>query len=343
MTKPRRAFTLFELIVAIALSAVLLVLIGTAINLYLVRVDAGRQRVEEAQLARSVLAMIAADLRAAAVHRPQDTSNVAALAAARAASANASSSGGASITTGGSSSDASGEMSSSSTSDSGVTSRSAESTTELQLGVNGTLDELYVDVGRLPRMDELFAAASSTTGRMAASTAMAAPYTPRSDEATVRYFVRQGEPIDPTSVAATSLAPEAQLRAGGLVRQEVGRAVRVFAERTGNEQTLASGQQLVAPEVEHIQFRYFDGAEVVETWDMRERRSLPVAIEVRIWIVSPDAAREQSAAGYSLTGLPPDAREYQQTVYLPLAAASQDGGAFEAASSASSSGSSEPQ
>ena len=42
--------TLFELILAIGLSSALLALIGTAINLYLVRVDASRSRVEEAQL-----------------------------------------------------------------------------------------------------------------------------------------------------------------------------------------------------------------------------------------------------------------------------------------------------
>src|SRR5438552_2139751 len=51
----RPGFTLFELILAIGLSSALLALIGTAINLYLVRVDASRSRVEEAQLARTVL------------------------------------------------------------------------------------------------------------------------------------------------------------------------------------------------------------------------------------------------------------------------------------------------
>src|SRR5262245_17533555 len=77
--KRREAFTLFELILAIALAAVLLTLIGTAINLYLVRVDAGRARVEEAQLARNVLTMIASDVRATSIYQPQDTSAIAQL------------------------------------------------------------------------------------------------------------------------------------------------------------------------------------------------------------------------------------------------------------------------
>src|SRR6187551_439616 len=79
MKRPRAGFTLFEVILAIALASVLLTLIGTAINLYLFQVDAGRTRVEEAQLARSVLSMIADDIRATTVYKPQDTSGIAQL------------------------------------------------------------------------------------------------------------------------------------------------------------------------------------------------------------------------------------------------------------------------
>jgi len=42
MSQRRAAFTLFELVLAIALSATLLVLIGTAINLYLGRLRCAR-------------------------------------------------------------------------------------------------------------------------------------------------------------------------------------------------------------------------------------------------------------------------------------------------------------
>src|SRR5262245_40220728 len=84
MAPHRSAFTLIELILAIALSITLLALIGAAINLYLLQVDASRSRIEEAQLARSVLAMIADDLRATSIYTPQDTSGVASLVAASA-------------------------------------------------------------------------------------------------------------------------------------------------------------------------------------------------------------------------------------------------------------------
>src|SRR5215475_5807738 len=79
MKSSRAGFTLFELILAVALFAVLLTLIGMAVNLYLMRVDADRTRVEEAQLARSVLTMIADDIHAASIYKPQDTKDLAAL------------------------------------------------------------------------------------------------------------------------------------------------------------------------------------------------------------------------------------------------------------------------
>jgi hypothetical protein len=69
----RSAFTLFEVILAIALSTLLLALIGMAINLFLTRIEARRSDVEWAQLARQIFAVIGEDLRAASEYRPQDT------------------------------------------------------------------------------------------------------------------------------------------------------------------------------------------------------------------------------------------------------------------------------
>ncbi|HYO25116.1 MAG TPA: prepilin-type N-terminal cleavage/methylation domain-containing protein, partial [Lacipirellulaceae bacterium] len=55
----RRAFTLFEVVLAIALSAVVVYLLTTATELYMVNIDATRNRVETAQLARTLLDQIA--------------------------------------------------------------------------------------------------------------------------------------------------------------------------------------------------------------------------------------------------------------------------------------------
>lgn len=44
-----------------------------------------------------------------------------------------------------------------------------------------------------------------------------------------------------------------------------------------------------APEVRGIQFRYFDGEQLVEVWDMSEEEALPTAVEVRIELAPTDA------------------------------------------------------
>ena len=47
----RRAFTLMEIVLAIGLTSVVMYLLMTAVELYMLRVDSSRGRVESAQLA----------------------------------------------------------------------------------------------------------------------------------------------------------------------------------------------------------------------------------------------------------------------------------------------------
>lgn len=79
----RPAFSLIELILAIGLSIALVALLGMAINLHLVRLDSSQSTIEQAQLARAVLARIADDLRGATTAPTQDVAEL--MAAAEAA------------------------------------------------------------------------------------------------------------------------------------------------------------------------------------------------------------------------------------------------------------------
>ncbi|MEQ8848733.1 hypothetical protein [Botrimarina sp.] len=79
----RAAFSLIELLLAIALSITLVALLGSAINLHLIRLDDSRTTVDQAHLARAVLDLIAADLRAVTTAPTQDVSEL--MAAAEAA------------------------------------------------------------------------------------------------------------------------------------------------------------------------------------------------------------------------------------------------------------------
>ncbi len=305
-----------------ALSATLLALIGTAVNLYLVRMDSGRTRVEEAQLARSILSTIAADIRATTVYQTQDISTVEQLAAAvrrvrprRNWTPRVSSTAVHLATPAVQSGRSPGRTPAerrrvlSSSSSGGLQS----STTTTAPGLNGLTNELMLDVARLPRLSELFPAVPQQASALA--TSAAAANTPRpSDLKSVRYFIRQGNTIDPSDLAATGISAEAQQAVGGLVRQSVDRAIREVAELSANSQLLNSGQVLLAPEVTQIQFVYFDGTTAVDQWDMQQLGSLPTAVEVRIWI-APDAIAAESSE------VPLQPQIYCETVELPLAEA----------------------
>lgn len=351
----RSGFTLFEVILAVALSATLLALISMAVNLYLVRMDNSRTRVEEAQLARGILATIAADIRATTVYQTQDISSVRQLAQASAAfdpdaidqagtyaastlgtPAAATTTGGAS--TGGNTTGGSGGDSQNSASDaSGGFSNDGSSPTGMKPGLNGLTNELMLDVIRMPRLDELFPTVAGQPAAANMTGATVATMVKPSDAKSVRYFVRPGATVDASDPAATLLSPEEQLKVGGLVRQTLDRATRQMAEQTANSQILNSGQQLLAPEVTEIQFIYFDGTQVLNQWDMSQAGSMPTAVDVRIWI-APDPIE----AAESKTPLQP--RMYNQTVELPLAqaAAAAATGAQQQSSQESTAGSTEP-
>jgi hypothetical protein len=210
---------------------------------------------------------------------------------------------------------------------------------------------LYVDIARLPRGDELFGTLTGYTnapmvmpadGSQTAGGATWGTMPSPSDLQTVRYFLREGDRTDASGVAATALSADMRGLAGGLVRQEIPRPARLFAEQNANSAVLESGQVLVAPEVVHIEFRYFDGEQILELWDMVEERSLPRAVEVCIWLVTAHEAAA-SAAAYDARELMNIARPYRQTVFLPMAELSQQGammGMSGTSSGTSSSGSS---
>ena len=72
-------FTLLEVILAVALTAILMAIIAGAIDFHMRQLTVRRTQIEEAQLARAVLRRIADDLRAVVVYRPVDFSSVEAM------------------------------------------------------------------------------------------------------------------------------------------------------------------------------------------------------------------------------------------------------------------------
>ena len=73
---PGRGFSLLELLLALSLTVVVLMLVNMAVEFHLRSLDTRRMQLEEAQLARSILRMIANDLRGAVQHYEQDMSGI---------------------------------------------------------------------------------------------------------------------------------------------------------------------------------------------------------------------------------------------------------------------------
>jgi prepilin-type N-terminal cleavage/methylation domain-containing protein len=73
---PRSGFTLLELLLALALTAVVSVLIGGLIQLFLVNGTRGKDSVRQAQMARAILNMVSEDIRATVRYYPYDTSGL---------------------------------------------------------------------------------------------------------------------------------------------------------------------------------------------------------------------------------------------------------------------------
>ena len=82
---------------------------------------------------------------------------------------------------------------------------------------------------------------------------------------------------------------------------------------------LDSNEVLLAPEVVRVEFRFYDGSNIADTWDMNELKTLPVAVEVCIWLRSPNATNEPVMTNYDTATLADTTHEYRQVVYVPMA------------------------
>jgi hypothetical protein len=313
-------------VLAVALAAVLLGLLGTALHVYLTSVNAGRGDVEQSQLARAILSRIAEDLRAAVRQVEQDVSSIGSVAESTSFDV-------------GSLDDESGAGGGSgSGSGSGGSGSSAATDIASSLipppvvGVYGNQNQLQVDISRIPRFDELDALLQ--TG--------AAPSGHASDLRTVAYYLEQGQYVDESSLAATAQG-DGQLARSGLMRRELDRAAAAYSAQAGGSLLASEGGVLLAPEVTWIEFGYFDGLETWTEWDSTERGGVPMAVEVRIWLRPPRVDEEQQTVGPAAapTGPAETDEMYRVVVHLPAAeATSVDSGSTGTSSGATTGGAS---
>jgi prepilin-type N-terminal cleavage/methylation domain-containing protein len=299
----RPGFTLIELILALGLSAVLIALLASALGLGVSRAVGSREHVERARLIDGIVSLVRGDVHRAVIYDPQDTSTAMELAEASAGfdvdSIDEISSSGGQGGSGGNGGNG-GESGGQGGSDAGGSAGSALDTSaeavslRQPLGVYGTLLELQIDVLREHSQYEV-----DSNGAIVAPTAT-------SGITTVRYALGQGT----TSIGESTSPRGGQLRSG-LVRQEVSRDLLNWGTQTGTAAALVGTPQLVAPEVARLEFRYFDGVQLVETWDSQLLEGqMPMAIEFRMWL-----AEEETEDGEVVSAS--ESLPYVVTIALP--------------------------
>ena len=318
-----RAFTLMEIVLAIALTSVVMYLLMTAIELYMIRVDSSRGRVESAQLARTILDQMAADLAAMRLDPP-------AAAASGGAGGGQPSGGqqagggqsGGGNQTGQSQSTGPGQQGAGggyggtggSGSNTGGASGNAGSTAGSALvpatthGIFGTVEELRIDRAAPPN----WARASREVDPTEPAGAIDLPRTVRYyylNEGTAQSaqeFAQQGVDVEEETAASVS----------GLYRELI-----PTAALSDDADPLASPAsrdgariELLAPEVVKLELHYFDGEQLVDEWDVVEDGGLPAGVEILLTIHEPDyGPSDEADQKRSLTG--PQYKEKDLVVY----------------------------
>ena len=309
-----RAFTLLEVLLTLAMSVVLMGLIGTAFQFYAVDMNVRNMDIQQTQLAASVMQMIEDDLRATLHSEPADMSGLEELLSS---SLGGDEEGG----RGGSGSESEEDLSAA-----GISMEMEEEpleaidTTSLDLtsgvavlqtpGLVGNQYQIQLDLSRLPRLEEYVQMMDETITDL-----QDVP----SDLKTVAYYVQSDDSAGGVLDSLAELDPDAsELTAGGLVRRSLDRAATVEAATMGNVSTLNQTGDLLAPEIKSIEFSYWDGLTWQLEWSSDEFGELPLAVQVRIYMVDPALAATENADTISALG-PDSMRTFSHIVRLPMA------------------------
>ena len=290
-------FTLMEIVLAIALSSVVMYLLMTAIELYMVRVDSSRSRVESAQLARTLLDQIAADLTATRLYAPPKSvmgggqgdgagtgggANGGQQGGTGGGGTNGNQAGGGAGGAFGGTGAAGGNTGGANGSGSSSSDSSTLPSTDVQ-GIYGTAEQLRIDRAAAPNWQ-----------RAAREVTPEEPATVADMPTSVRYYLVDGTRLTSQQMALRGVSDEETTEnAAGLYRE-----VTTTAALSGESDPLATPTQrdgakleFLAPEVVKLEIQYFDGKQLVDTWDALEEGALPAGVEIRLTIYEPSFQR----------------------------------------------------
>lgn len=303
----RRGFTLLELLLTLALSVVLIGLVGGTLKFYAVDMNIRDLEVRQTHLAAVVMQMIEDDLRATLHSEPVDTDGLEALFAATAANLGTSPADGAGAT------DPDQDLSAAGIdSDIEDETLAADSSADLQTsaailetpGLIGNQFQIQIDISRLPRLEEYLPVFDTNTANI--------DDVP-SDIKTVSYFVQPAGAVTGINDALLEVEDASGTEpTGGLVRRSLDRAATIYATEQSGAALLNQTGELLAPEITGIEFAYWDGMTWQMQWSSDTYGELPLAVRVQLYMADPADALSGNVTST-------EQRTFMHVIRLPMA------------------------
>ncbi|MEM8910245.1 MAG: prepilin-type N-terminal cleavage/methylation domain-containing protein [Planctomycetota bacterium] len=319
----RGGFTLLEMLLTLAMSVVLMVLVGSAIDFYARQMRGAQEQYQQSEIATAILQMIEDDLRMATTVNPVDTAALEEILSSAAAPLEA-----LSAMTGDTeapptgSSDATSDVSEDMSSlDAGLESANLDLATAMGVlqspGLIGDETQLQVDVSRLPTLEQMALdpdLASSGTAEL-----LDRP----SDIKTISYFLQpsgqQFGIVDPVQKLVTASGSTETLPSGGLVRRTLDRSITTHAMSTGGLTRLEQTGDLIASEVIGLSFEYFDGINWLTFYSSDDTGVLPQAVRITLQMQAINLGEIETAESNLA-----EPRAFTHVVFLPMAQPQDD-------------------
>ncbi|MDR2346856.1 MAG: type II secretion system GspH family protein [Planctomycetaceae bacterium] len=337
-------YTLVEILIALVLMLFILGLVTLSIDIYLRRMVINRSEVEEAQLARALLERIAQEIRSAVVSTSDEESAPDEFDAELLLSifgTSSTSSGDSAVSNLSTPRNATADSNSANSTESTDAEQSADTSTEstestestvsikgLIPGIYGDINWIQIDTTRLPR-GELFGSRRKRIGSQYQTDRL-------SSAKTVYYYLGKDTGIiadtnDPRYkpdqlIGSLGRLTDMTAVQYGLFRREFDRQVTQYIVNEGKETDYEQYDEIIAPEVEWIEFSYFDtsaatssnpAGDWIDYWDMDEKQTFPKAIKIT-------AAIRRQSFGESLNNWTDSNREsiptniYSRIILLPI-------------------------
>jgi prepilin-type N-terminal cleavage/methylation domain-containing protein len=260
-------FTLLEVLIAMAVSLLLLGAVYAALDLHWKYSTKGRDEVARSQVVRAVFQRMQLDIRS--VVFPPPAASDAAQTAGAGATSGAGATGSGTVSLGGVTVDTANQSISASI-DSTSTSESFAQTT---VGVIGDATTLMLHVSR-PNRNLNYSSVLDGQNMQSRT----------SDLVSVAYFEASSGGEGLQGLVGSRLGGGASGTNHGLARLEGDRLVMNLADSQGNLEALAAQTELLATEVTALEFLYFDGAEWLTEWDSSAMGALPRAIQINLMV-----------------------------------------------------------